>query len=76
MKVQPILLAVGALGLCSCGQINESMQALECNRQAVDMSTQVICENIQAIQQANQSIEANRRQLDEINSTLKKASES
>lgn len=63
-------------GLVGCGGINETFQALEYNRQAVDRSTCAIEENIQAIEAANRGIEENRRQLDAINEALKKASES
>jgi len=69
------LIALASTCLVGCAKINQSMQALECNRQAIDNSTQVICENIQAIQQANMSIAENKRQLDAINITLKQASE-
>lgn len=76
MKTTPfLLLAIASCGLTSCGKIDETMQILEENRQAVQMSTYVIQENIRAIEEANQGIAENRRQLEEINNTLRKAHE-
>lgn len=71
------LLILTAAGTClaGCSKINDTMAALECNRQAIEMSTQAICENAAAIEEANRGIAENRRQLEEINKTLKKASE-
>lgn len=71
-----LVFAAFPLALSSCGIINETFDALECNRQAIEMSTEAICENIQAIEAANRSIEENRRQLDAINAELRKAGES
>ena len=76
MKNLLLLIPVLGIALSSCGQINESMRALEDNRIAIDMSTDAIDENRQAIEEANKGIAENRRQLDEINKTLKKAAES
>jgi len=76
MKKELLLSLITGSALSGCTMINETFDALECNRQAIEMSTQAICENIQAIEEANRSIEANRIQIDKINSTLKKASES
>ncbi len=70
MKKLSLLLL--ACSLTSCSMIQETMAALECNRQAIDRSTCVIEENIQAINQANASIAENRRQLDAINAVLRK----
>lgn len=76
MKRQKFYFATALLGLLlslsSCSKVYETMDALEYNRQAIDMSTQVISENAQAIERANQSIEENRRQLEQINKTLQK----
>lgn len=65
-----LLIPICGLSLVSCGKINETFEALECNRQAVEMSSCAIYENIQAIEEANRSIEENKRQLDAINTTL------
>jgi methyl-accepting chemotaxis protein len=69
-------LPVIGLLLGSCGAINQTMQALEENRQAVEQSTAAIEENKQAIQDANRFIAENRQEIEAINRTLKKASES
>lgn len=76
MKKELLLLPLIGMFLSGCNMINETMYALERNRQAVDMSTQAIYENAQAIEEANVKIEENRRQLEAINKTLKKAGES
>lgn len=68
-----IMSALG-ISLISCSTFQETLQTLECNRQAIERSTQVIHENAQAIEEANQSIAENRRQIEEINQALKKAS--
>lgn len=73
MRDVPLILAA-VMSLTGCGKIQETMDTLETNRQAVEMSTQVINENSAAIESANRSIQENRRQLDQINQTLKKAS--
>lgn len=76
--MKTIVLSIFLIGtlLSSCGTINETMRALECNRQAIDMSTAAIDENRQAVEEANRAIAENKRQLDAINETLKKAGES
>lgn len=76
MKKFMYLLPAIVIFLPSCNTINQTMDALEQNRQAVEMSTQAINENVEAVEAANRSIEENRRQLDAINATLKKAGES
>jgi hypothetical protein len=76
MKGHYLLFPVMGMAISSCSMVNETMRSMECNRQAIDMSTAAICENIQAIEEANRSIEENRRQLEAINKTLKKESES
>lgn len=76
MKRQLFMIAVFGIGMSSCSKINETMDALEYNRQAIDMSTQAINENAQAIAEANRSIAENRRQIEEINKSLKKANAS
>lgn len=76
MKIQLLFFPVIGMAISSCGTINETFNALECNRQAIDMSSAAIYQNIQAIEESNRSIEENRRQLDAINKTLKNASES
>lgn len=76
MKKTLFLIPLLGLSLSSCNMINETMSALECNRQAVEMSTWAIQENIQAIQEANRGIDENRRQLEAINKALKKAASS
>jgi len=75
MKKNIVLIPCVGIILSSCG-INDTFQALEANREAVDMSTYAIQENIQAVEAANRSIAENRRQLEEINKALKKAAES
>lgn len=74
MQNKIILAPLLAALLSGCG-VQETFDALESNRQAIEMSTQAIQENRRAIEAANQKIEENRRQLDEINQALKKASE-
>lgn len=67
---------IGTASLTSCGGINETFQAMEYNRQAIDNSTQTIEQNICAIEAANRAIEENVRQLEAINASLKKVNES
>jgi hypothetical protein len=74
-SMKKFLCLIPLLSLTSCGTINETMQAMEANKQAIDMSTNAIEENRQAISEANRSIEENRRQLEAINKTLKKVGE-
>ncbi len=76
MKKQLFLIVLSGLALSSCSMVNETMGALERNRDAIDMSTQAISENRQAIEEANRGIEENRRQLEAINQTLDKVSKS
>lgn len=76
MKAHLLFIALAGISLTSCGKANQTMQALECNRLAIERSTQVIYQNVQAIQHANQSIDENRRSLDEINNTLKQSTQS
>lgn len=76
MKSQLFVICLVGVSFSSCTLINTTMNTLECNRQAIDVSTQTINENTRAIEEANSSIENNRRQLIKINETLKKASES
>ena len=64
-----LLLAAG-VSVTGCAGINETMQVMECNKQAVNMSTCAIMENTHAIEEANQKIEENRRQLEAINQAL------
>lgn len=70
MKKKMLLIPICGLAFAGCGKINETFDALECNRQAVEMSSCAIYENIQAIEEANRSIEENKHQLDAINKTL------
>lgn len=72
MKVQAFLLGASALALSGCSQMDESMRAMEANRQAIEWSTCVIYENAQAIEQVNRSLEENRNQMNAINQTLEK----
>ncbi len=70
------LLLVPVLGLFSgCNLIQETQDALETNRQAVDASTCAIQRNIEAIENANRGIEENRAQLQKTNEILRKAAE-
>lgn len=77
-KMKKLLLLVPLVGviLSGCRMVDETIDALENNREAVDMSTCAIEENIQAIEDANQRIEANRQQLDALNQTLEKIGKS
>lgn len=68
-----ILLPLAALSLSGCGKINETMDALSSNKEAIDASTATIYENIAAIQNANKGIEENTKALNEINKSLEKA---
>lgn len=62
------LLLGGIISSCS---VNKTMRAMECNKQAIDMSTCAIWENAQAIEEANQKIDENSRRLEAINKALK-----
>lgn len=73
MKKKLLFLSCIALSLSGCTMIQESMDGLECNRQAIDASTQAINENTDAIEAANRKIVENRRQLDEVNKIIEKA---
>lgn len=66
-----ILVTLFGMGLSSCSMIN----SLQRNQEAVDASTSIIYENIQAIEDANRKIQENSQRLSEINETLKKAGE-
>lgn len=66
------LAVAGAMTLSSC-MINDTIQSLQANRDAIDMSTQAIYENIQAIESANRNIEENRRQIESLNAELRQA---
>lgn len=72
-KLLLVLPIMGSL-FSSCG-IKETLQNLECNKQAVQRSTYVISENIEAIEQANIRIEENRMQLERINKALQDSGE-
>lgn len=76
MKTYLILIPLAGLALSSCRMINDSMVALEYNRQQIDDNTQAIYQNTQAVAEANRQIEENRRQLDGVNNTLRKVIES
>lgn len=75
MKKKVILFSLVGLSLTGCSTIDESMRAMEANRQAIDYSTCVINQNTQAIEQDNAAIAENRRQLQAINETLGKIKE-
>lgn len=64
------LIPLCGIAITGCSKINDTFDALECNRQAIEQSTCAIYQNAQAIEEANRSIEENRRQLDAINKTL------
>lgn len=68
-------LLLGCMGgmFSGCG-IRETLDNLECNKQAVERSTCVIYQNIQAIEEANRKIDENRRELEEINRVLQETS--
>lgn len=72
-KILLVLPLIGTL-FSSCG-VRETLDSLECNKQAVQRSTQVINENVWAIERANQRIEENRQHLEAINKALKEAGE-
>lgn len=65
------LLFIPLLGLFTgCNTVNETLWAMQANREAIDYSTQAIEENRQAVEAANRSIAENKRQLEAINKTL------
>ncbi|MCB1113535.1 MAG: hypothetical protein KDK62_02140 [Chlamydiia bacterium] len=70
MKKTILILPIIGAVFSGCG-VQETMQNLECNKQAVQRSTCAIEQNIQAIEEANRKIDENRRQLEEINRVLK-----
>ncbi len=76
MKKHYLLLSLMGLTLPGCSMIDDSISALQRNREAIEMSTYAISENVQAVQDANRGIEENRRQLEAINKTLHEASQS
>lgn len=76
MSQKFIIYPLLGLLLTGCGTINRTIDNLERNQQAIDMSTAAIEENTQAVDAANQRIDENRRQLEAINDALKKASQS
>jgi uncharacterized protein YcfL len=51
------------------------MNAMRCNQQAIEMSTQAICENVRAVEAANRQIDENTQHLSEINEKLKSMSD-
>ncbi len=72
--IVPVMMAIlpgcGMVNKMNC-MVNESTQAIQCNRRAVEMSTRAIRQNIQAVEDSNQAIAENRRQLDAINDSMK-----
>jgi len=76
MKRMLLLLPMVGLSLTSCSMVNQTMNSLECNQQAVDASTQAINQNAYAIEMANRNIEDNIRQLNAMNETLNKVRQS
>lgn len=79
MKAQLFLLAVLVTVLPGCSKIermnrmvDESTQAIHCNRIAIEHSTAVIRENIHYIEESNKAIEENRRHLESINAEAQK----
>lgn len=79
MKVQLLLLAVISIALPGCGKIekmnrmvDESTQAIHCNRIAVEHSTATIRENIHYIEESNKAIEENRKHLESLNAEAQK----
>lgn len=64
-----ILAAVGFV-FTGCSKLEETQQALECNRYAVMRSTQAVNENAQAVEEANHAIADNVRALQKINQAL------
>ncbi len=69
-----ILFLLTGASVTGCATLNETMRAMECNKQAIDMSTCVIMENARAIEETNAKIEENKRQLEAINEALKNVS--
>lgn len=58
----------------SCGnKLQETMDAIDANNEAIRMSTYAVHENAQAIHEATIAIEENRRQINSVNQTLKQA---
>lgn len=70
MKLRVIFVFILGLSTVSCSKMNETFDALECNREAIEMSSCAIYENMLAIEEATQAIEENKRQLEAINKTL------
>lgn len=68
MKKIWYMLPLLAATLSSC----DISRAMQCNQEAIEMSTEAIYENIEAIEQSNRAIAENKRKLDEINQTLSK----
>lgn len=79
MKVQFFLMALLTVALPGCGKIermnrmvDESTQAIHCNRVAIEHSTAVIRKNIQTIEESNKAIEENRKNLEALNAESQK----
>lgn len=73
MKKNLMLLPVLAVGLASCGTANQmiclidqSTEAIHCNREAVESSTVVIDENAMIINASTETIKENGRRLQAI----------
>ncbi len=71
MEKHLLMILASAAVLSGCGTINETIRTLECNRQAIEMSTCAIQDNIQAIEEVNRSIEENQRQIEAVTQSLK-----
>lgn len=71
MKKSLIMVPLLACVLSSC-MVQDTLNAMAANQNAIIMSTDAINENIQAVECANRAIEENIRQIQMINESLKK----
>lgn len=71
MKKYLVVFPILACILSSC-MVQDTLNAMAANQNAINMSTDAINENVQAVECANRAIEENIRQLEAINKALKK----
>jgi len=76
MKKSLFLFPLVGMALTSCSMLDDAINGLEYNRNAVENSTRAINANADAIDQTNRTIDENRRQIEATNQVLEKVSKS
>lgn len=76
MKKSLFLFPFIGMALSGCSMLDDAINGLEYNRNAIQNSTQAINANADAIEQTNRTIDENRRQIEATNQVLEKVSKS